>query len=53
MCEINDLLAGVSGFEPKNELLPNHAWRNTFKAVGFRSGIPEKLLDAIVGRALL
>jgi integrase len=33
------------------ELLPNHAWRHTFKAVGFRCGIPEKLLDAIVGHA--
>jgi integrase len=33
------------------ELSPNHAWRRTFKAVGFRCGIPEKLLDAIVGHA--
>jgi integrase len=33
------------------ELLPNHAWRHTFKAVGFRCGIPEKVLDAIVGHA--
>jgi integrase len=33
------------------ELSPNHAWRHTFKAVGFRSGIPEKVLDAIVGHA--
>ncbi len=31
------------------ELLPDHAWRHTFKAVGFRSGITEKVLDAIVG----
>ena len=33
------------------ELSPNHAWRHTFKAVGFRSGISEKVLDAIVGHA--
>jgi integrase len=33
------------------ELSPNHAWRHTFKAVGFRCGIPEKVLDAIVGHA--
>jgi integrase len=33
------------------ELSPNHAWRHTFKATGFRCGIPEKLLDAIVGHA--
>jgi integrase len=33
------------------ELLPNHAWRHTFKAIGFRCGITEKLLDAIVGHA--
>jgi integrase len=33
------------------ELLPNHAWRHTFKALGFRCGIPEKVLDAIVGHA--
>jgi integrase len=33
------------------EVLPNHAWRHTFKAMGFRCGIPEKLLDAIVGHA--
>jgi integrase len=33
------------------ELLPNHAWRHTFKAIGFRCGIPEKVLDAIVGHA--
>jgi integrase len=33
------------------ELSPNHAWRHTFKAAGFRCGIPEKVLDAIVGHA--
>ena len=33
------------------ELSPNHAWRHTFKAIGFRAGIPEKLIDAIVGHA--
>jgi integrase len=33
------------------ELSPNHAWRHTFKAKGFRCGIPEKVLDAIVGHA--
>jgi len=33
------------------ELSPNHAWRHTFKALGFRCGIPEKILDAIVGHA--
>ena len=31
------------------ELSPNHAWRHTFKAIGFRSGMSEKVLDAIVG----
>ncbi len=33
------------------ELSPNHAWRHTFKARGFRAGITEKVLDAIVGHA--
>lgn len=33
------------------ELSPNHAWRHTFKAVGFRCGISEKVLNAIVGHA--
>ena len=33
------------------ELSPNHAWRHTFKAAGFRCGISEKVLDAIVGHA--
>jgi integrase len=33
------------------ELSPNHAWRHTFKAVGFRCSISEKVLDAIVGHA--
>jgi integrase len=33
------------------ELSPNHAWRHTFKARGFRAGIAEKVLDAIVGHA--
>jgi integrase len=33
------------------ELSPNHAWRHTFKAIGDRSGISEKMLDAIVGHA--
>lgn len=33
------------------ELSPNHAWRHTFKAIGFRCGISEKLIDAIVGHA--
>lgn len=31
------------------ELSPNHAWRHTFKATAFRCGIPEKIIDAIVG----
>jgi integrase len=34
-----------------SELLPNHAWRHTFKVVGFRCGMTEKVLDAIVGHA--
>ncbi len=38
-----------SGSDP--ELSPNHAWRHTFKARGFRAGIAEKVLDAIVGHA--
>jgi integrase len=33
------------------ELSPNHAWRHTFKAIGFRSNMSEKVLDAIVGHA--
>jgi integrase len=33
------------------ELSPNHAWRHTFKGIGFRSGISERVLDAIVGHA--
>jgi integrase len=33
------------------ELQPNHAWRHTFKATGFRCGISEKMLDAMVGHA--
>ncbi len=33
------------------ELSPNHAWRHTFKALGFRCGMSEKVLDAIVGHA--
>ena len=33
------------------ELAPNHAWRHTFKAIGFRSGMSEKVIDAIVGHA--
>jgi integrase len=33
------------------ELQPNHAWRHTFKKVGDRSGILEKMLDAICGHA--
>jgi len=33
------------------ELLPNHAWRHTFKAIGFRCGMPEKVIDAICGHA--
>lgn len=31
------------------ELSPNHAWRHTFKAIGFRCDMPEKVIDAIVG----
>jgi integrase len=33
------------------ELSPNHAWRHTFKAIGYRCGLTEKVLDAIVGHA--
>jgi integrase len=33
------------------EISPNHAWRHTFKAIGHRHGISERVLDAIVGHA--
>ncbi len=33
------------------ELQPNHAWRHTFKKIGDRADIPEKMLDAICGHA--
>ncbi len=33
------------------ELSPNHAWRHSFKAIGFRCGMSEKVLDVIVGHA--
>jgi integrase len=33
------------------ELRPNHAWRHTFKEIGDRAGITEKMLDAICGHA--
>jgi len=33
------------------EIGPNHAWRHTFKAIGHRHGISERILDAIVGHA--
>jgi integrase len=33
------------------EVSPNHGWRHTFKAVGRRAGISEKVLDDICGHA--
>jgi integrase len=33
------------------EVQPNQAWRHTFKQVGHRAGISERLLDEIVGHA--
>jgi integrase len=33
------------------EVGPNHAWRHTFKAIGYRAEIDERILDAIVGHA--
>jgi integrase len=33
------------------ELQPNHAWRHTFKKVGDRAGLSEKMLDTICGHA--
>jgi integrase len=46
------LAVWVRGLGVKDpELSPNHAWRHTFKATGFRCGMSEKLLDAIVGHA--
>jgi integrase len=33
------------------ELQPNHAWRHTFKKVGDRAGLSEKMLDVICGHA--
>jgi integrase len=33
------------------ELQPNHAWRHTFKRIGDRADISERLLDEIVGHA--
>jgi integrase len=34
-----------------SELQPNHAWRHTFKKIGARAGLTEKMLDAICGHA--
>jgi integrase len=33
------------------EVKPNHAWRDTFKLIGHRHGISERLLDEITGHA--
>ena len=33
------------------ELRPNHAWRHTFKKIGDRAGLSEKMLDAICEHA--
>lgn len=30
---------------------PNHAWRHTFKSIGFEIGIQEKVLDSLCGHA--
>lgn len=35
------------------DVKPNHAWRHTFKQVGYRNEIHERLLDAIVGHTPL
>jgi integrase len=35
------------------DVQPNHAWRHTFKQVGYRNEISERLLDAIVGHSPL
>ena len=43
------VIRGLGVTDP--EVSPNHAWRRTFKAIGFRCGIPEKVIDAIVGHA--
>jgi integrase len=34
-----------------SELQPNHAWRHTFKQIAERSGISERISDAITGHA--
>lgn len=39
------------GIEPNSGLQPNHAWRHTFKTIGFEAGIDERVLDAIEGHA--
>jgi integrase len=33
------------------ELQPNHAWRHTFKKLGDRAGLSEKMLDVLCGHA--
>ena len=33
------------------ELLPNHAWRHTFKQIADRAGISERMSDYITGHA--
>jgi len=33
------------------EMKPNHAWRETFKQIGHRHGISERVLDEIAGHA--
>ena len=39
------------GIQPNSGLQPNHAWRHTFKTIGFEAGIDERVLDAIEGHA--
>ena len=40
---------GIGVSDP--QLSPTYAWRHTFKAIAFRNGMSEKIIDVIVGHA--
>jgi integrase len=44
-----DWVRGLGVTDP--ELLPNHAWRHTFKQIADRAGISERMSDHITGHA--
>ncbi|GAB5509190.1 MAG: hypothetical protein Rhims3KO_05910 [Hyphomicrobiales bacterium] len=49
--EMQDFCRQAAKLEAGSGVQPNHAWRHTFKTIGFEAELEERIMDAINGHA--